>query len=259
MKNKKCKNCGNPLIGEYCAGCGQKDVDLLEFKKLIKDFFDHHLDLDSRLFRTIKYLITSPGFLTTEYWNGKRAIYVPPFKLYLITSLLYFFIYSLLPTPTLSENGPDFIKDNIENEEKGFSVEKIGEIIDTNMEKYEKEIELLFFLPLTAIALMVLNKNITHLHLSHHFIASLHLSSAFFIIFMVVESLTAYFPNYSSLINYLYIFQFLYTTISFKHIYNGSFLISSIKTLILFFLTIAMVMILVFAIASIYSLFHFLG
>tara|TARA_Y100000748_G_scaffold253554_1_gene219242 strand:+ start:19 stop:798 length:780 start_codon:yes stop_codon:yes gene_type:complete len=259
MKNKKCKNCGNPLIGEYCAGCGQKDVDLLEFKKLIKDFFDHHLDLDSRLFRTIKYLITSPGFLTTEYWNGKRAIYVPPFKLYLITSLLYFFIYSLLPTPTLSENGPDFIKDNIENEEKGFSVKKIGEIIDTNMEKYEKEIELFFFLPLTAIALMVLNKNITHLHLSHHFIASLHLSSAFFIIFMVVESLTAYFPNYSSLINYLYIFQFLYTTISFKHIYNGSFLISSIKTLILFFLTIAMVMILVFAIASIYSLFHFLG
>ena len=79
MKNKKCKNCGNSLAGEYCAGCGQKDVDLIEFKKLIKDFFNHHLDWDSRLFRTIKYLITSPGYLTTQYWDGKRVSYVPPF------------------------------------------------------------------------------------------------------------------------------------------------------------------------------------
>ena len=259
MKNKKCKNCGNSLIGEYCDICGQKDVDLLEFKKLLNDFFDHHFDWDCRLFRTLKHLITNPGFLTTQYWNGKRVKYVPPFKLYLITSLLYFFIYSLLPTSTLSENGTDFIKDNIEIEEEGISIEKIGEIIDANMEKYEKEIELFFFLPLTAIALMVLNKKTTHLHLSHHFIASLHLSSAFFIIFMIIESLTAYFPNYSSLINYLYSFQFLYTTISLKNIYNSSIIISSIKTIILFFLTLVMVMILVFTIASIYSLFHFFG
>ena len=256
MKNKKCKNCGTSLAGEYCAGCGQKDVDLLEFKKLIKDFFDHHLDWDSRLFRTIKYLITSPGYLTTQYWNGKRVIYVPPFKLYLITSLLYFFIYSLLPISTLNENELFLKTENIEKKEKESSLENFSEIIDKNMEKYEKQIELFFFLPLTAIALMGLNKNITHLHLSHHFIASLHLSSAFFIMFIIIESLTAYFPNHSSLINYLHIFFFLYTTISFKHMYNSSYLISSIKTIILFFLTLVIIMILVFAITFIYKLLH---
>ena len=253
MKNKKCKNCGTSLAGEYCAGCGQKDVDLLEFKKLIKDFFDHHLDWDSRLFRTIKYLITSPGYLTTQYWNGKRVIYVPPFKLYLITSLLYFFIYSLLPISTLNENELFLKTENIEKKEEESSLENFSEIIDKNMEKYEKQIELFFFLPLTAIALMGLNKNITHLHLSHHFIASLHLSSAFFIMFIIIESLTAYFPNHSSLINYLHIFFFLYTTISFKHMYNSSYLISSIKTIILFFLTLVMIMILVFVIGFIYT------
>ena len=256
MKNKKCKNCGNSLAGEYCAGCGQKDVDLLEFKKLIKDFFDHHLDWDSRSFRTIKYLITSPGYLTTQYWDGKRVIYVPPFKLYLITSLLYFFIYSLLPISTLNEDGFDLKKDNIEKKETEFSAENFSEIIDIFTEKYEKQIELFFFLPLTAIALMGLNKNKTHLHLSHHFIASLHLSSAFFIIFIIIESLTAYFPDHSRVINYLHIFHFLYTTISFKHMYGSSYLISSIKTITLFFLTLVTIMTLVFAIALIYSLFY---
>ncbi len=82
MKNKKCKNCDQPLNGGYCSNCGQRDIELLKFKKLIKDFFDHHLDLDSRIFRTIKYLMFIPGFLTIEYWNGRRARYVPPFKIY---------------------------------------------------------------------------------------------------------------------------------------------------------------------------------
>ena len=42
MENKKCKNCDEPLHGEYCSNCGQRDIELLKFKKLIKDFFDHH-------------------------------------------------------------------------------------------------------------------------------------------------------------------------------------------------------------------------
>ena len=92
MKNKKCKNCDQPLNGGYCSNCGQRDIELLKFKKLIKDFFDHHLDLDSRIFRTIKYLMFRPGFLTIEYWNGRRARYVPPFKIYLLTSFLYFMV-----------------------------------------------------------------------------------------------------------------------------------------------------------------------
>ena len=70
MKNKKCKNCKYPIDLKFCSKCGQEDIELLKFKDLIKDFFDHLLDLDSRLFITLKYLITRPGYLTTEYWRG---------------------------------------------------------------------------------------------------------------------------------------------------------------------------------------------
>ena len=83
MKNSICKNCENQISGEYCSQCGQKDIELLKFKKLIKDFLDHHLDLDSRLFITLKYLATKPGYLTNEYWSGRRTRYIPPFKIYL--------------------------------------------------------------------------------------------------------------------------------------------------------------------------------
>ena len=104
MENKKCKNCDEPLHGEYCSNCGQRDIELLKFKKLIKDFFDHHLDLDARIFSTIKYLIFYPGFLTVEYWKGRRAKYLPPFKIYLLTSFLYFFIYSVILNPKVKNN-----------------------------------------------------------------------------------------------------------------------------------------------------------
>ena len=112
MKNKKCKNCEQPLNGGYCSNCGQRDIELLKFKKLIKDFFDHHLDLDSRIFRTIKYLMFRPGFLTIEYWNGRRARYVPPFKIYLLTSFLYFMVLSLNTNNQVVEN--DIVETKIE-------------------------------------------------------------------------------------------------------------------------------------------------
>ena len=159
MKNKKCKNCEQPLNGEYCSYCGQRDIELLKFKKLIKDFFDHHLDLDSRIFRTIKYLIFNPGFLTIEYWNGRRTRYIPPFRIYLLTSFLYFFTYSVILNPEIKDN--EVNNSNVEIEiidtNNSIDFDDFPEKFDYYMDNYEKEIELFFFLPLTALGLLFLN------------------------------------------------------------------------------------------------------
>ena len=55
---------------------------------------DNIFSIDSRLFITLKHLITKPGFLTLEYWEGRRTKYLPPLKLYLVLSVLYFFVIS---------------------------------------------------------------------------------------------------------------------------------------------------------------------
>ena len=92
IERKLCKNCNSELVGLYCSECGQKNMENFTFSILVKDFFDNIFSLDSRLFQTLKYLIIRPGFLTNEYWLGKRITYLPPFRLYLLTSILYFII-----------------------------------------------------------------------------------------------------------------------------------------------------------------------
>ena len=242
MKNKKCKNCEQPLNGEYCSNCGQRDIELLKFKKLIKDFFDHHLDLDSRIFRTIKYLIFNPGFLTIEYWGGRRIKFIPPFKIYLLTSFLYFFTYSVILNTEIENNEVNSSNVEIEKIETNNSIDldDFSDRFDYYMDNYEKEIELFFFLPLTALGLLFLNKKLSHLYFSHHFIASIHLSSAWFILQTIIEILNKVFPHHTSYVESLNITLLIYCVLMIKNIYNNSLIWSFIKTILLMVMTLIM-------------------
>ncbi|MDG2177116.1 MAG: DUF3667 domain-containing protein [Gammaproteobacteria bacterium] len=75
----------------YCPQCGQKsDTHILAFRELLAEFADDLLNMDSRLWRTLGPLVIHPGKLTNEFIAGKRMYYLPPFRLYLILSLLFF-------------------------------------------------------------------------------------------------------------------------------------------------------------------------
>jgi hypothetical protein len=50
---------------------------------------------DSRLWRTVAPLLFRPGFLTQQFLQGRRASYLPPFRLYIVVSLLFFLVVSL--------------------------------------------------------------------------------------------------------------------------------------------------------------------
>ncbi len=51
---------------------------------------------DSRLWKTLWLLIAKPGVLTLEFVEGRRARYLPPFRLYLVLSVLMFLIIALV-------------------------------------------------------------------------------------------------------------------------------------------------------------------
>ena len=51
---------------------------------------------DSRLWQTLGALLVKPGVLTREFLSGRRASYLPPFRLYLVVSVLFFLIASAL-------------------------------------------------------------------------------------------------------------------------------------------------------------------
>jgi hypothetical protein len=54
---------------------------------------------DSRLWQSLAGLLFRPGFLTREFLGGRRARYLPPFRLYLVVSVLFFLLASLLGGP----------------------------------------------------------------------------------------------------------------------------------------------------------------
>ena len=88
-----CLNCGTALGGQYCGNCGQRAASrLISVWELLKDAFGDLLELDSRLWRTLIPLISRPGKLTRDYLEGRRARFMPPFRMYLVLSIVFFLI-----------------------------------------------------------------------------------------------------------------------------------------------------------------------
>ncbi len=97
-KFTECPNCGYPLKEEnnFCPNCGQENHDLnVPLKHLLLEFFEGTMHFDSKTFKTLKYLITRPGYLTERFNIGHRVSYVPPFRLYVFVSLIFFFVLAL--------------------------------------------------------------------------------------------------------------------------------------------------------------------
>ena len=93
-----CQNCGTRLAGPYCANCGQRHEphihSLPHFAAEAAETLTH---ADSRLWRTLGHLLARPGRLTREFFAGRRTRYLPPFRLYVVVSLLYFVLIAVLP------------------------------------------------------------------------------------------------------------------------------------------------------------------
>jgi hypothetical protein len=89
----RCLNCGAALSGQYCGQCGQRATSrLISLWELVRDAFGDLFELDSRLWRTLIPLLARPGRLTREYLEGRRARFMPPFRMYLVLSLVFFLV-----------------------------------------------------------------------------------------------------------------------------------------------------------------------
>lgn len=91
-----CGNCGTPLLGEHCYACGQPIRGLVRhFTSIAGDFFDSVLNLDARTPRTLWPLFSKPGYLTHEYFAGRRVRYVSPVRLFFFMAIVTFFFAQL--------------------------------------------------------------------------------------------------------------------------------------------------------------------
>ncbi|MBW8311875.1 MAG: DUF3667 domain-containing protein [Rhizobium sp.] len=106
---RRCQNCGVPLLGEHCYACGQPTKGLVRhFTSIVGDFMDSVFELDSRILRTLGPLLFKPGYLSLEYFAGRRVRYVSPVRLFVFLSLFAFFAAQLsFDMEDLSSGEPD--------------------------------------------------------------------------------------------------------------------------------------------------------
>lgn len=91
-----CENCGTPLQGHYCHECGQSvHSPTRHFGHAVEEVFESFWHLDGRVFRTMRDLMV-PGRVARNYLAGKRVRYIAPLRLFVILSLLTFFIGKLV-------------------------------------------------------------------------------------------------------------------------------------------------------------------
>ncbi|NLR66622.1 DUF3667 domain-containing protein [Chitinophaga varians] len=94
---KNCLNCGTEVPQRFCTHCGQENtVQHESFGHLAGHVVADIVHYDSKFLTTLKYLVVRPGFLTKEYWAGRRKRYVNPIQLYIFISFVFFLFFAIL-------------------------------------------------------------------------------------------------------------------------------------------------------------------
>ena len=96
-----CPGCGSRVSGRFCANCGQRaGTRVLSLRAMLSDYLEDQFSLNTTLPPTLGALFFHPGRLTQEYLRQRISPYVPPFRLYLVTSLLFFLVVALQTRPS---------------------------------------------------------------------------------------------------------------------------------------------------------------
>jgi hypothetical protein len=91
-----CTNCGAQSADLYCARCGERQPGHhdLSVRHFVHDIVHEFVHLDSKVFRTLRDLVVRPGFLTEEYFAGRKSRSIPPLRLFLTLFALQFLAFT---------------------------------------------------------------------------------------------------------------------------------------------------------------------
>ncbi|HEX9982975.1 MAG TPA: DUF3667 domain-containing protein [Thermoanaerobaculia bacterium] len=94
---KACTNCGSGLVDVFCAACGEKQPDHhdLTLGHFLHELVHELVHLDSKLFGTLRTLVTKPGQLTVDYFAGRKKRFIAPLRLFLVLFALQLVAFTL--------------------------------------------------------------------------------------------------------------------------------------------------------------------
>lgn len=177
---KTCTNCGNEQVDVFCAKCGEKQPDHHDvslghfFHELVHEL----LHLDSKLFRTLRVLITRPGELTADYFAGRKTRYITPLRLFITFFALQLIAYTIYqPVAVYSMRNLSKFNPNVNRAFEKLAAKKkitVDQVLDRLDTRWQKNLSLLQFINLlgSAVVLKILYRR--KRHFGEHMVFSAH-------------------------------------------------------------------------------------
>ncbi len=137
-ENIVCKNCETQFDGKFCPNCGQsvKDYDK-PFSFIFYNFAGDFFAFDTRFFRTFVALLFKPGFLSNEYFDGRRIKYAPPFRIFIFASFILFILLQ-----TYTNKGLTTVLDSSWSDKNGLAIDSISlAVVDSVFNEVRVELD----------------------------------------------------------------------------------------------------------------------
>jgi hypothetical protein len=259
-----CPNCGHTLHEvHFCPECGQPNHDLnVPLKHLFGELLESTLHFDAKSFKTIMALLFKPGFLSKEFNAGKRQSYVPPLRLYIFISFVFFFLLALHPSdpnPSAKKEPVNFTIFSLSSEKfRGLSGHQIDSLLavsnvdTTSFNKYMahqigkmtdnpseithmlvKNISYMMFvlMPLSAFFIFLLHRKRVRYYLEC-LIFSIHYHSLIFMLLSLFV-LTNMIMDAGIVLIMVLMYSLMYLFMSLKRVFSQNTLRAFYKTVIL--------------------------
>ncbi|RAW02761.1 DUF3667 domain-containing protein [Pseudochryseolinea flava] len=261
-----CLNCGAEVTGKFCSACGQENIEVHDsFFHLVGHFVADYFHYDSKFLRSMKLLFFRPGFLTKQYWDGRRVAYIHPLRLYFFIVVIgvlmggIFFehykndIKDRIIKTTVTDNdttkvqiGEDSgasiswtrdIPDSTVTDVDALKAQKGGdarEQISIGLDRFIGHLKFILFglLPLYALIFKILYIRRKSFYVDH-LIYAMHLQSFAFLSELVFTLLAFLIPILDSPLKWSsYGLIMVYTTISLRYLYQQSWWKTILKSLI---------------------------
>ncbi|HEX4487460.1 MAG TPA: DUF3667 domain-containing protein [Terriglobales bacterium] len=91
-------------MGQFCCACGEKEISERDYslRYYLQEITAVVTLLESKLLRSLWLVVTKPGFLSSEYFNGRRVRYVKPLQLFVFLNVVYYFSITLFFATTFT-------------------------------------------------------------------------------------------------------------------------------------------------------------
>ncbi len=114
VKSTSCPNCHEVFADinhNFCPYCGQENhTHKLPVTHFVMETLESLTHFDTKFLATLKDLVLKPGLVIKNYNNNKRSRYVPPIRMYVFITFIFFLIISLVFSHSVEENNDSFRK-----------------------------------------------------------------------------------------------------------------------------------------------------